>query len=190
MERRPLARYRLLAAGALAVTAVLPAVAPAQPVIDHVQIAFGGPPPGEERPRPGAPLHPARGDECAGPRGDGPGPRGDPMEAGMPMLPMVHGLDLSEAQQDKVFAVLHALAPAAREQSRALRRAHDELGSLARSVDYDRAQARQLAEAAARAQAQLALLRADAEHEIVMVLTAEQRRQFVTAPKSRPGPRP
>jgi len=69
----------------------------------------------------------------------------------------------------------------------AARRTHDDLRQLARSTDYDATKARQLVDAGARAQADLALLRADAEHEIYMALTAEQRRRLAEAPQ--PGRR-
>ncbi len=189
MERRPTSlRRRLIAA---TFTATLPAVALAQPVIDHFQIAFGGPP-GLTAAHPGAPMPRAPGDDGPRPRGDPPGARGSPFDAGMPKLPLLRGLELSEAQQDKVFAVLHALAPPLREKSKAVRNARDELESLVRSVDFDPATARQFAQTLARAQADIALLHAGAEHEIYMTLTTEQRRQVADAPKPRhgPGPRP
>lgn len=185
MRHRPLAWRALLAAAGIATVWSLGAGA--QPVIDHVQIAFGGPLPGLEMPQQGLPMAPERDGGPPGPRTGFPDPHGAGPEAGTPMLPQLSGLDLTEAQRDKVFAVLHAQAPLVREKVKAARRAHDDLRQLVRSTDYDPAKARQLVDAGARAQADLALLRADAEHEIYMALTAEQRRRLAEAPQ--PGRR-
>jgi periplasmic protein CpxP/Spy len=185
MRHRPLAWRALLAAAGIAAAWSLGAGA--QPVIDHVQIAFGGPLPGLEMPRHGLPMPPGQDGGPPGPRTGFPDPHGAGPEAGTPMLPQLSGLDLTEAQRDKVFAVLHAQAPLVREKAKAARHARDDLRQLVRSADYDPVKARQLVDAGARAQADLALLRADAEHEIYMALTAEQRRRLADAPQ--PGPR-
>ncbi|MFA6071271.1 MAG: hypothetical protein WC810_22070, partial [Janthinobacterium sp.] len=48
------------------------------------------------------------------PPGFGPGPGPGPGAQGLP--PFLHGVELSEAQQDKVFAATYAQAPFLREQ--------------------------------------------------------------------------
>jgi len=87
------------------------------------------------------------------------------------------GLKLTEEQQDKVFTVLHGAAPAFREQTKALRKAHEALRELPTSPQYDDARAKALSDAAAKALGQLALLRTRTEHEIYSLLTPEQRAQ-------------
>jgi periplasmic protein CpxP/Spy len=84
----------------------------------------------------------------------------------------------TEAQRDKVFAILYAQAPALRESAKAARRARDDLQRLVKSAHYDQAKARSLADAGARSPSTLALLRADGEHQIYAVLTDEQRQQL------------
>ena len=111
---------------------------------------------------------------------DGPrGPRGfSGPEGEMPEPPMLRGLALSEAQRDQVFAILHAQAPLLREKAKAARHAHDELQALTMSTQYDKAKAKSLADAGARALGELAFMRADGEHQIYLALTDEQREQL------------
>lgn len=93
----------------------------------------------------------------------------------LPMRPFLHGLKLSEPQQDKLFAIFHAHAPQMREQAKAAKAANDALHELALSEQYDEARAGALAEASGKAAAEMALLRARIDHEIVALLTPEQR---------------
>lgn len=97
-------------------------------------------------------------------RGDG---------AGMGWL---RGLNLTEQQRDKVFAVMHASAPALREQGKVLQQTRRELARLPLSADYDQAKARALAERHAQAMAQMAELRARNMNEIYRQLTPEQQK--------------
>jgi protein CpxP len=107
---------------------------------------------------------------------DGMGPGGEHEWAVHPHF--LHGLTLTEEQQDKVFAILHAAAPGLREQAKAMHKAHEGLHELTTSDKYDDAKAKSLADAAAKALSQLALLRVRAEHDVYTVLTAEQRAQI------------
>ena len=100
MRHRPIAWRALLAAAGMA--AALPLVANAQPVIDHVQIAFGGPLPGLEMPRHGLPMPPGQDGGPPGPRMGFPDPHSAGPDSVMPMLPLLGGLDLTEEQRDKV----------------------------------------------------------------------------------------
>jgi periplasmic protein CpxP/Spy len=99
-----------------------------------------------------------------------------PGAPGMPP-PFLHGLDLTEAQQDKVFTILHGQAPYVREQDKALRKAREALRALASSARYDDAKAASLAQAAAQAMSNLELSRVRTEQKLLAVLTAEQRKQ-------------
>lgn len=122
-----------------------------------------------ERGLPGHPGHPGH---RPGPGHFGPPPGGP----GMPP-PFLHGLHLTETQQDKVFAIMHGQAPYVREQDRALRKAREALHALATAAQYDDAKAAAQAQAAAQAMANLELSRARMEQKVLAVLTAEQRKQ-------------
>ena len=121
-----------------------------------------------------APAHgagPARGNDGP-PPAFGPGPGG---AQGLP--PFLHGIALSEAQQDKVFAATHAQAPLLREQQKIAFKAHEQLRQLAASSTYDDARAGALANTAAQAMAQISLLQARLEQQLLALLTPEQRQQ-------------
>lgn len=90
----------------------------------------------------------------------------------------LHGLDLSEAQRDRLFELRHAQAPALREQGKVLREARRELRELSMSDAYDEAKAREISERAAGAASELSLLRARGNNEAWKLLTAEQREKL------------
>ena len=100
------------------------------------------------------------------------------------MPPMLRGLSLTEAQRDKVFAILHAQAPLLREKYKVARGAQEALLALTTSMQYDQARARSLADAGARALGELSVLRANAEHEIYLALTDAQREQLELTQRS------
>jgi protein CpxP len=104
---------------------------------------------------------------------------GDPgaFEEG-PLPPHLLGLNLRQAQRDRIFAVLQAQAPAMRAKSREARQARAELHEMAMSAEYDEVMANRLAAVQAKALTELALLRSRADHEILQVLTPEQRKEF------------
>lgn len=108
----------------------------------------------------------------AGACGVGPG-----MEGGR-MPPYLHSLNLSEAQRDRVFEIMHGQAPAMRDKVKAARNAEESLRKLVLSAEYTEPKARELSDSAARATADLSLARAKAERQIYEVLTAEQRSQL------------
>lgn len=124
-------------------------------------LAFGGAP-GEHVRCEGVEMHGA-----AGPHG-----RGEMVP------PQLRGLALSEGQRDKVFEIMHAQAPAMRDKAKAWRRAEDELRGLATAADYSEARAQSLTDAAARAMAEMAMLRAKTDRQLFEVLTPEQRKQL------------
>lgn len=96
---------------------------------------------------------------------------------GAGMMPLLHQLDLSEAQQDKVFSIMHAQAPLMREQAKIAHKARTELRELGFADKFDDAKARSLADAEARAHAEMALLRTRTAQQIFALLTPEQRKQ-------------
>jgi Spy/CpxP family protein refolding chaperone len=111
---------------------------------------------------------PAHGFEGRGPggpgRGFGHGPFG--------------GLQLSEAQQDKLFAIEHAAAPQRRQQEKAVRHAHEALRALRESSQFDEARAGAAARELGQAVAAEALHEARLHAQVMAVLTPEQREQL------------
>ena len=118
--------------------------------------------------------------------GHGPGP-GAPGTPGLP--PFLYGIELSEAQQDNVFAATYAQAPLLREQQKIAFKAHEQLRALAASSAYDDAQASALASTAAQAMATISLQQARLEQQLLAVLTPEQRKQTEQQRERRTGPR-
>ncbi len=114
-------------------------------------------------------------------RGPHAGPMGGPppeMFAGDHPPPYLMELNLTEDQQDKVFAITHASAPAIRDQFKAVRKAREALHDLGRAAQFDSGTAGELAQALGKAESQLALLQARNDHDIFAVLTEEQRREL------------
>jgi Spy/CpxP family protein refolding chaperone len=167
----------LLVAAGIAL-AVAPA-AQAQPLADEYAGVFWSPMfarglgPGPGSPTPPGALRPGRGGDAPWSQHGFDGPEGQ-----LPAPPILRGLSLTETQRDQVFAILHAQAPLLREKAKAARRAQDELRAMTISTQYDKAKAKLLADAGARAFGELALLRADGEHQIYMALTDDQREQL------------
>jgi len=91
----------------------------------------------------------------------------------------LHRLHLTEAQEDKIFAILHAQAPQARELQKAIGKAHRALHELATAATYDDAKAKSLSEALGKATAESALLHERTHHQILDVLSPEQRQQLM-----------
>lgn len=102
--------------------------------------------------------------------------------------PYMSSLNLSEAQRDKVFEVMHAQAPALRDKGKAVRSADEALRKLVLSPDYTEPKARALADGAAKAAADMALARAKVERQVLEVLTPEQRKTL--ADMKQPGEPP
>ena len=103
----------------------------------------------------------------------GPGPAPDHEEGHGPgMRPH---LMLTEAQQDKLFALRHAAEPAEREHEKAEHHAHEALRELAETGRFDEARAASLAQALGQAVAAQALDHAREQAQFLSVLTPEQR---------------
>ena len=111
-----------------------------------------------------------------GPGGPGRGPGGFGPGMFMPP-PFLAGLQLTDEQQDKVFNVLYAAAPALRDQGKALRIAREALMKAGTAAQFDEANVRLLANAAAKAESDITVLRARTEHQIYLLLTPAQRTQ-------------
>jgi periplasmic protein CpxP/Spy len=103
---------------------------------------------------------------------------GGPGMGGGMMPHHLRGLNLSEAQRDKIFEIMHAQAPAMREKAKAERQAEDNLQALTSAGDYSEAKARALADTSAKAMSEMSLARARAERQVFEVLTPEQRKQL------------
>ncbi|WP_295992796.1 Spy/CpxP family protein refolding chaperone [Rugamonas sp.] len=132
------------------------------------------------------PMPPPHGDGMP-PHGDGDGPRGDGPHDGAPFFgpgmddgapPFLRGLELSEAQQDKVFAILHAEAPYLRDQSKVAEKSHAALRAMSDGGAYDDAKAIASAQAGAQAMANIMLQHLRSEQKILALLTPEQRKQM------------
>jgi Spy/CpxP family protein refolding chaperone len=132
-----------------------------------------------------------RGPGGAGPDGHGPGPEHEfeGRGPGGPGRGFGHGrfggLQLSEAQQDKLFAIEHAAAPQRRQQAKAVRHAHEALRDLRESNQFDEAKAGAASRELGQAVAAEALLEARVHAQVMAVLTPEQREQLR---KRRPQP--
>lgn len=97
----------------------------------------------------------------------------------------LRGLDLTPEQRDQVFRIFHDQAPALRERAQAARDTREELRKLALGPSFDSAKARQLADAAAKAQADVAVMRAEGMSKVVALLTPEQRTKLEQAGERR-----
>lgn len=145
----------------------------------------------------GGQAHAAPGGEpCAleAPAG-GPGHHGGPGgPAGLPgdqppPPPFLRGIDLTEAQKDKVFQILHAQAPVLRDKVLAARKAHEELRALSLSAAYDEGKLKALADKAVKAQGEVVLLIARGEHDVYVLLTPEQQKRVGELKDAGPGGR-
>ena len=109
-------------------------------------------------------------------RGPGVGPMGPHHGHGGAFF--LRGLQLSEEQRDKIFAITYAQMPQEREQRKAIEHARRDLHQMVASGQYDEARARALTETLGRAVARSAQLHAQAGAKIMEVLTPEQRKQI------------
>ncbi len=111
----------------------------------------------------------------------GPGVEGPEFGARFEPAPgpaLLRGLKLTEEQEDKVFAIIHAQQPQLREQMKVLRKAREALQAMHFSAQYDDSKAKSLADAIARATSDSILLRLRGEQQIYALLTAEQRKRL------------
>jgi len=104
-----------------------------------------------------------------------------------PQAPLFRGVELTEAQEDNIFAILHAEKPYLREQAKAAGKAQEALRALVDGDKYDDAKAAALAQAAATASANITLQHVRTRQKLLAVLTPEQRKQ---QDQERPDDRP
>jgi periplasmic protein CpxP/Spy len=101
-----------------------------------------------------------------------------PMHGGGGEARMLRGLDLTQEQRDQAFKIFHEQAPALRERMNAVRTAQQELRKAAAAGQFDSARVRELADAAGKAHAEAAYMRAETMSRVAALLTPEQRAQL------------
>jgi len=92
-------------------------------------------------------------------------------------------LNLTEAQRDQIFKLRHEAAPTLREKGKQARAARTELRQLAQADRFDEAKARALSQKVANAQTDFMVERMRLKHQILAVLTPEQRQKAEEARK-------
>jgi periplasmic protein CpxP/Spy len=93
-------------------------------------------------------------------------------------FPHLRGIDLSEAQQDRLFALMHAQAPQLREQHKQERKAREALRTMMETGQFDEAKAAAQAKALGAAVAARELQRVRSASQVRALLTLEQREQL------------
>lgn len=131
---------------------------------------------------------PAAADADGGPGPDRPGPRFG-RHMGGPGLHFLRGIELSEAQQDRVFAIMHAQAPQLREQEKAERKANEALRAMMDAGQYDEAKAAAQTRALGQAIAAQELLRVRAAAQVMALLTPQQKEELARERGGERGPR-
>jgi len=104
----------------------------------------------------------------------------------MPGAGILRGVNLSEAQRDRVFAILHAQAPQMRAQALEAQTARQALQQVALAGELDEAKLQDLAQRASRANTDLAVLRARTHNALFKELTPEQQAQVKARMDARP----
>jgi protein CpxP len=89
----------------------------------------------------------------------------------------LHGLNLSESQQDQIFQLMHGKAPQFREIGKKARQTHEDFAKLTFSENYNAGKAKSLSDNAARNHSEMLVLRASVDQEIYKLLNAEQRKK-------------
>lgn len=92
-----------------------------------------------------------------------------------PLPPFLHGVDLDEAQQDRLFELNHRQMPELRRLAKEAGKTRAALHQLATAETYSDAEAQRLAERLGQAEGRLALLRAKLDRQAFEVLTPAQR---------------
>jgi len=106
---------------------------------------------------------------------------GHSMKGGRHGPSFLRGINLTEAQRDKVFAIRHAQAPVMRDKFKIVRQSRTDLRALTTAAQFDEARARAIADTGARAMADIAVLKAKGDSEIFALLTPEQKAQAAKA---------
>lgn len=85
------------------------------------------------------------------------------------------GMELSETQRDKIFAIKHSQEALLYDQGKIVRKAHMDLHKLAKSDQYDDEKAKVITDKLGKALANVIFLRTQEKHQIFALLTPEQR---------------
>ena len=93
------------------------------------------------------------------------------------MAPHLHALNLTQEQQDKVFAIMHEQAPAKYAQHKQQRETRQALRTLAQADTFNEAKAQQLTDQLAKQEKENAMSRLKTEAKITALLTPEQRQK-------------
>lgn len=96
-------------------------------------------------------------------------------------------LDLSEAQEDKIFDLMHQRAPEMRQQMKALKKNEQALQTLRQAANFDEKQAKTLIDNIARQRANMELARLQGERQVLDILNPEQRQQLQAMQTMRGG---
>ncbi|HOY69792.1 MAG TPA: Spy/CpxP family protein refolding chaperone [Methylotenera sp.] len=91
--------------------------------------------------------------------------------------PYLHGLDLSSAQEDQLFALNHAQAPILREHHKQHQQLREDMRATAQADKFDESKAQQLADKAAKLEKEKVLAFARHEAKVFALLTPEQRKK-------------
>jgi len=88
-------------------------------------------------------------------------------------------LDLSDAQQKKIFDVIYGQAPAIFENDRIAHRTMNDLHQLAKSDKFDAAKAKSLTDEHSKAMSNLTYMHAETESKVWTILTDPQRKRLM-----------
>ena len=124
------------------------------------------------------------GPACDGHRGGAKdGARDGKFTHGIP--PYLRGVDLTEAQRDKLFNLMYAQMPTMREQGKLRHKTMQELRALSSAESFDDTKAQQLATQLASIEKDMVLARARNDAKVFAILTPEQRLRAQDARKAR-----
>lgn len=94
------------------------------------------------------------------------------------MRGLMRGLDLSDAQRDKIFDLMHKQQPVLREKMKELRNGREALRAMATAPTYDAQKTRALADAQAKTIADMIVMRTEAFSQMHAMLTPEQQKKL------------
>src|SRR5690606_33661746 len=97
----------------------------------------------------------------------------------------MRGLDLTEAQRDKIFEARHAVAPTLRDKGKKVREGRVAMREAAKAESFDEAKVRAASERVAKAQADVMVERLRVKQQVLAVLTPEQRTKLEQAQERR-----
>jgi Spy/CpxP family protein refolding chaperone len=90
---------------------------------------------------------------------------------------LMRALDLNDEQRDKIFDLMYAQVPAARDKLKELRTGHDALHEATVAKNYDPAKVRELANAQAKMIADLIVMKTETFNKAYALLTPEQQKK-------------